>query len=101
MLISDTYITPILKMGLSNKMWLINHNWGMMPADDIKILEYCERDKFIFPIQGEKDIRIIKWDGGKHFYAKIGNEDVVIDNEQKWNTKERAREMALQYLKEA
>ena len=47
-----------------------------------------------------EDIKISRWDGGVHWYAKIGQIDVVIDNEQKWNARWVAQKKAEQYLKE-
>lgn len=43
----------------------------------------------------EKDIRIIVWREGTHYYAKVGNCDVVVEGEQKWET----RDMALMKAK--
>jgi hypothetical protein len=54
-----------------------------------------------FPRESEytqKDIRIIKWDGGKHYYAKIGNFDVVVNDEQKWDSESEARRNAEKFL---
>ena len=58
------------------------------------------RNFFTFDKFTEDDIRIIKWEGGKHFYAKIGKEDVVIDNKQKWDTRGEAMECAKLFLSE-
>ena len=44
------------------------------------------------------DIRIIQWPGGRHFYAKIGNEDVVVNGMQKWNSSYEARLAAKSYI---
>lgn len=46
----------------------------------------------------EESIRIIQWPGGEHFYAKIGNDDVVVDGEQKWETKAAAEAAGKKYL---
>ena len=51
-------------------------------------------------IYTEDDIRFLKFSDGVHWYAKISNIDVVIDNEQKWNAKWIAKKKALQFLKE-
>lgn len=47
-----------------------------------------------------EDVRFIVWDGGKHWYAKIYNFDVVVNGEQKWNTKEEAINAAKSYIDE-
>lgn len=46
------------------------------------------------------DIRVMKFPNGAHWYAKIGQIDVVIDGEQKWNAKWVAEQKAEQFLKE-
>ena len=57
--------------------------------------------KIEFPIlerPTENDINIISWSGGKHYYAKVGNYDVVVNGVQKWNTKYEAREAAKTFI---
>ena len=46
------------------------------------------------------DVKFIMWNGGKHWYAKIGKLDVVVNGIQKWNTKEEATKAAKQYINE-
>lgn len=47
-----------------------------------------------------KDIKINKWFGGKHFYAKISEIDVVDEfGNVKWNTEEDATKAAEKYIK--
>lgn len=41
-----------------------------------------------------ENIRVTQWPNGKHYYAKVGDQDVVIDGIQKWNTFEEARAAA-------
>ncbi|MFA6000157.1 MAG: hypothetical protein WC783_04260 [Candidatus Paceibacterota bacterium] len=55
-------------------------------------------EELIFPEYTEADIKITQWEGGKHFYAKIGDMDVVWDGNQKWITEDRARENAIKFL---
>ena len=57
--------------------------------------------KIEFPILErltENDINIISWPGGKHYYAKVGNYDVVVNGVKKWNTKYEAREAAKTFI---
>lgn len=61
------------------------------------VLDSYEAPELLFP---EANIRLIQWPNGKHWYAKIGNIDVVVDDEQKWNTKSDAKKAALRYLRE-
>ena len=59
------------------------------------------RDKLLFPNYTKKDIRVSRWGGGQHYYAKVGEIEVkeYIDGEiiMKWNTYEEAYEKALMY----
>jgi len=36
--------------------------------------------------------RYMQWANGRHWYAKIGDIDIMVDGEQKWNTKVEAQE---------
>ena len=74
----------------------INSVGGWMPiADDAKI-EIIKDFNY-----SEKDIRIKKWDGGKHYYAFIDNIEVKDDDgDIKWNTYDFAYKMAIKKLKE-
>lgn len=61
-----------------------------------------EKIEMIYPQYGIDDIRIINWgEHGKHFYAKIGNHDVVgVGDLQKWDSHDEAYEYAVKFLKE-
>jgi len=63
------------------------------PSKDAKIKIISEKEVYTVD-----DIRIISWDGGTHFYAKIDLIDVVIDGEQKWNTEKEAKDKANEFL---
>ncbi len=47
------------------------------------VLEETKSDKLIWPGFKSEDIRLIQWPNGTHWYAKIGNLDVVWNREQK------------------
>ena len=68
--------------------------------------EICDSifsDEFVYPTQRPatmNDVRIIVWNGGKHFYAKVGNFDIVDSKgNQKWNTESEAKAAAEEYIK--
>lgn len=67
-----------------------------------EIKEIIVKDTLTFPHEEKPsldDVRYIMWDGGQHYYAKIGKLDVVDkDGNQKWNTKEEAIEAAKWYI---
>lgn len=78
-------------------------NGSYMPiSEGYKTIETIENEKITYPQNKytEKDIRIKRWDGGKHYYAKIKDIDVVNEyGEQKWNTVEYAELWAKRFLK--
>lgn len=79
----------------------INKNGGFFPhSKDITVLDemIINDDRMIFPQYSEKDIRIKQWEGGKHYYAYVGDFPVELHGENKWNTEKRAQEMAEAFL---
>lgn len=67
-----------------------------------KIIEDKFKDEMIYPSEENlniEDVRYLQWDGGKHWYAKIGYEDIVDKNgNQKWDTKQEAEEASKWYI---
>ncbi|MHA1437905.1 MAG: hypothetical protein ACTSPD_10040 [Promethearchaeota archaeon] len=103
--LSDTFCRPKINAILNGEKILINRTTMGFTYYNKKhhsIIEKQKTNQFIFPNEKytEKDIRIIKWENGTHYYAKIGRIDVFIDGEQKWDTKKEAQEKALKFLKE-
>jgi hypothetical protein len=72
--------------------------WFVKP-DSCKIIQTTQNKNLQYPKYSIDDIRIIKWPNGSHYYAKIGNTDVVFKNIQKWNSAEEAMSAAKRYLK--
>lgn len=73
----------------------------MLTEGYTEIVEHYYSDVLTFPHEKYTldDVRFIMWDGGKHWYAKIGNIDIVDDDSnQKWNTKEEAIEAAKNFI---
>jgi hypothetical protein len=71
-------------------------------TDKYSILETIETENFVYPGNNftKDDIRIIQWRNGLHYYAKIGNYDVVdYGGKQKWNSHDEAMIVAKEYLK--
>lgn len=46
------------------------------------------------------DIKVFRWDNGIHWYAKVDKYDVVINGEQKWNSKLKAKQKAEEFLEQ-
>lgn len=69
-----------------------------------EIEQIIEKDALTFPDEEKpkiEDVRFIVWDGGTHYYAKIGKIDVVDSvGRQKWNTKAEAMKAAEWYINE-
>jgi hypothetical protein len=64
-------------------------------SNDLKISDTRIIDVWALPTE---TIRIIQWPDGSHFYAKIGNEDVVVAGKQKWDTRAEAEDAGQRYL---
>ena len=66
-----------------------------------EIKEHVYKDTLEYPSEkfSIDDVRYIQWDGGKHWYAKIGNFDIVYEGDQKWNSKLEAEIAVKQYFK--
>lgn len=74
----------------------------MLTEGYTEVIEHYYSDTLSFPTEKYTidDVRYIQWDGGKHWYAKIGKLDIVDDNgNQKWNTKAEAEQAAKEYIK--
>ena len=80
-------------MGERNSYYM-NPNGGMCPnlydiEDEIEAGYWPETER----------IKIIKWQGGSHYYAKVDGMDVTDDKgNQKWNTREYAKEVAEKFM---
>lgn len=59
------------------------------------------KEELEFPYEYNfEDVRFIQWQGGRHWYAKLGNIDIVSKyGEQKWNDKYYAIEVAKKWCK--
>ena len=68
--------------------------------DSYEITETKVMDKLSYPAYSVEDIKIIRWPNGKHYYAKIGNIDVVDKyGKCKWNTSAMAQKKAEEFVK--
>jgi len=91
--LSDKITSTIEYFYIKDGGFYINSKGGVHPLKLSKhetITETKTRENFIFP--SEEEIKIMKWPGGKHWYAKIGEQDVVVNGKQKWNTKKGAQD---------
>lgn len=85
------------KVLFEDKQIFVNGVGGYFPAHKgTKVHESKDIDVWALP---KEQPRFIQWTGGEHWYAKIGDEDIVVDGNQKWNTKAEAEKAAAKYLK--
>jgi hypothetical protein len=82
----------------------LNHSIQVAMVDSrfVDIVDTVERDVLTFPDEDKPtidDVKILVWDGGTHYYAKIGKLDIVDEKgNQKWNTKKEAEDAAKWYI---
>lgn len=72
--------------------------------DDDEVVGECYKDELVYPVEAQihlEDVRYMQWNmpdlniKGTHWYAKIGNTDIVDkDGNMKWNTKAEAEKAA-------
>lgn len=71
------------------------------PIDWPEYDEEVWKEELEFPYEYNfEDVRFIQWPGGRHWYAKLGNIDIVDKyGYQKWNDKYYAMEVAKKWCK--
>ena len=93
-----------LQMFRSGREIYLSHSIQVVTVDTrfVDILTTTERNVLTFPDEERpemKDVRFIVWEGGVHYYAKIGKLDIVDkDGNQKWNTRAEAESAARWYI---
>lgn len=79
----------------------INKLGGCLPmTEDFEVVKEVEKDieKIVFPNYSEKDIRVKQWQDGTHWYAYVGDYEVIYKGKRKWDTKEEANRIAKHFL---
>ena len=90
-------IKTILKFGT---IYINEAGAGFPHTNAVTIVDKITKSDLIYPEYSFKDIKITKWDGGKHYYATIGNITITDNNgRQKWNTKSMAYNVAKNFIK--
>lgn len=74
----------------------INRNGGFFPLRGQKAIEAREVETWTLP--GAK-LKISQWPNGKHFYARIGDEDVIESDRNKWDSREAAERAAKRFAR--
>lgn len=99
---SDVWI-PRLTAALDGKIQYLTDNMSVLifVESQHEITEEFDSDILLYPHEkcpSEDDIKILKCPGGIHYYAKIGKEDVIWENNQKWDSEIEAIAAAKHYL---
>lgn len=91
---NETLRTRLAMMWNGDEIYLPN---GLQVFSLVKgfteVVDEIYTDKLEYPNHKYKieDVRYIQWNGGIHWYAKVGNMDIVDEQgNQKWNTKDEA-----------
>ena len=98
-LVHNTFLRPKVRVLQKHGAILINPLGGFCPLQlgHHSITARIESDEWPI-IDGE--VRLLQWAKGGHWYAKVGPHDVVVDGEQKWDTKLAAQAAAGRFLQE-
>lgn len=73
--------------------WYVGRRGGMCP-NLVEIIKEVESDNW----PETERISITKWPGGKHYYARVDEQDVEWGGLNKWSTNEAAREAAVKFM---
>lgn len=93
-----------IKGFLNGRTIYLSPSLSVLCLDDrfFHIINTIEKDQLTFPDEEKpslEDVKYIVWEGGKHWYAKIGKIDVVdTKGNQKWNTKPEAEKAAKEFI---
>ena len=60
--------------------------------------DFVRREKLVWPDFEVSDIRISQFPGGQHFYAHVGNTQVIRNGRRRFNTRKEAEAAAVAYL---
>lgn len=99
---TEKFLSGYIERFTEGKTLLINRNFGFtILSNSIKILDTKHLKGWLFPDHRkfEQKIKITHWPEGKHYYAKVGTLDVVINGEQKWNSEDMAMKKAHEFKK--
>lgn len=94
---NESIMRSMEKTLFETRQIFVNSNGGYF-GTHAGVLARESRDIDIWALPKEQP-RFIQWPDGTHWYAKIGDEDIVVDGKQKWDTKSEAEAAAVKYLK--
>lgn len=95
-LLQAKVLSDQLRHVLNGDRLAINKLGGYFPIKPDEEIEFIETKNDIYI---ESDIKIKKWHGGSHFYAKVGNIDVVDEFDNvKWKSEKKAKEKSIKFI---
>lgn len=100
--LDDIHFSRLNLVKKYGKIFINKRGGYFTPHKDIIVTDeiLLKNKGFRFPEYKESDIKLRQWKGGTHWYAKIGNIDVVDeDGNVKWDTLQEARIKAKEFLK--
>lgn len=90
----QAWIGPRLKYIEKYGAIYVNKLGGWMTLIDDMYTVVAQTESETWPEYVKSDIHVSRWPGGTHFYAKVGDQDVVVDGKEKWNTWDEAQTAA-------
>ena len=67
----------------------------------LEYTQFCRRNELVFPNFTEDDIKIRQFDGGRHYYAYLGDMQLRDGENLKWNSYEQAYNVAIDVIGKA
>lgn len=92
--LEQAWIGPRLKYIEKYGAIYVNKLGGWMTLIDDMYTVVAQTESETWPEYVKSDIHVSRWPGGTHFYAKVGDQDVVVDGKEKWNTWDEAQTAA-------
>lgn len=100
-LVSDEFLGTYSKIFKDRGIVYICNNFSIRPItkkEIVNMLSETECEIVRFPEYTDKDIKVTKWPGGSHYYARVGGIDVEIDGITKWHTYMSAYNSAKEFI---
>jgi hypothetical protein len=102
-ILSQRFLEGVFNLLNKYKILYFNKNGGYFPhSDDLKITETRQSVNFVYPkerILTLTDIKISKFEGGKHWYVTTSEGEIIEDGDmEKFNTYEYAESIAKRYI---
>lgn len=78
--------------------YIVINRAGGYHSGPIEHSQFVRRKTFTWPDFKESDIRITRYEGGIHWYVRIGDMELHEGDNIKWMTEKEARDAAMRYI---